>query len=71
MEIVRIPVRQINSENLKAEHLAYISTVNSCPLCGKQLHFVHGIDDRRNSIREEAFCQSCGIQIKTQEFQLQ
>ena len=45
----------------------YIEVENHCCLCGTELIFHHEIDSLDQSVKENASCPSCGIQLKERE----
>lgn len=50
---------------------AYRESVNNCPICDSLLTFHHHTDFQYRCVQEDAECDSCGIQVRTQRFHLQ
>ncbi len=71
MEVLRIPVRTINNENLTNEHMEYIESVNNCLFCGANLKFNFQTDFSTLEVKEEAICPACQIKLKIESHILQ
>lgn len=56
-------------ENTKYEIV--LDDENNCCLCGSNLKFNHQVDYLTLTIKEEAHCPSCNIQMKSREHVLQ
>lgn len=57
--------------SLKQEHEVVIDDANNCCLCGSSLAFNHKIDYLTLTIKEDAHCPSCQIQMKSGEHVIQ
>lgn len=65
MEINKgIPVADRPSEEI-------VESLDTCCICGTKLQFQHKTDFILWVVREEAFCNSCGIRNKVNSFILQ
>ena len=42
----------------------YLENENNCCLCGSELHFEHTTDLATATIKEQAQCPTCGVQLK-------
>ena len=57
------------SQEARYEYI--IEDENSCCLCGTDLKFQHKVDYMALTIKEDAHCPTCKIQMKTSEHVLQ
>ncbi len=57
------------SEN--SEHEIVLDDENNCCLCGSNLQFKHEVDYLTLTIKEDAHCPSCNIQMKSRSHTLQ
>jgi hypothetical protein len=55
----------------QTEYAYIIEEENHCCLCGTQLKFEHKFDYASLTIREDASCPSCRIQMKSKEHGIQ
>jgi hypothetical protein len=55
----------------KSEHEIVLDDENNCCLCGSNLKFNHVVDYLTLTIKEDAHCPSCKIQMKSREHVLQ
>jgi len=55
----------------KSEHEVILDDENNCCLCGSNLKFKHEVDYLTLSIKEDAHCPSCNIQMKSRSHTLQ
>ncbi len=54
-----------------SEHEVVLDDENNCCLCGTTLSFQHKVDYLTLTIKEDAHCPSCQIQMKSREHVLQ
>jgi hypothetical protein len=50
---------------------AFKEAVNNCPLCHEALQFQHEADYLYNSVKENAFCNHCKLQIREEDHKVQ
>lgn len=55
----------------KEEHEIILDDENNCCLCGSLLKFTHEVDYLTLTIKENAHCPSCNIQMKSRDHKLQ
>lgn len=48
-------------------HEDFVDSENNCCLCGSDLAFEHETDLLTLTVREEAHCPTCGVQLKEKE----
>lgn len=53
------------------KHEIILMDENNCCLCGSDLKFKHAVDYLTLTIKEDAHCPSCNIQMKSKEHILQ
>ena len=71
-EVENSPVTAICYPESKADYRQQIiESYNNCCLCGSELTFTHVADFRFNTVKEEAYCDMCGIRNKLQDHILQ
>jgi hypothetical protein len=55
----------------KEEYEIVLDDENNCCLCGSLLKFTHEVDYLSLTIKENAHCPSCNIQMKSRDHKLQ
>ena len=55
----------------KSEHEIVLDDENNCCLCGSTLALKHQVDYLTLTIKEDAHCPSCKIQMKSKQHSLQ
>lgn len=68
MEIFRFNILPL-SEIEKRE--AFKEAVNNCPICGHKLSFQHDNDFMTNTLKEEAHCAACAVDIRSETHTVQ
>ena len=63
--------KEITYISSKQEHEIILDDENNCCLCGSDLKFAHNVDYLTLTIKEEAHCPSCNIQMKSREHKIQ